>query len=116
MARLLLDEQLPGLLTAELTGHEARTVRQEGWIGLRNGTLLRTAAASFDVFITMDKSIPFQQVVADIDIAVLLVRARSNTLRALAELIPDILNAIPACVPGTVVTVGDPENWRARRR
>jgi hypothetical protein len=107
MARLLLDEHMPRLMISELAGHYATTVQQQRWSGLRNGVLLRTAAgAGFDVFITMDKSIPFQQVVKGLGIAVMVVRARSNRLEHLRPLVPAILDAVPTSRPGTVVFVG----------
>jgi hypothetical protein len=107
MARLLLDENLPRLLGLRLTGHHARTVQQSGWSGLKNGHLLRRAADSYDVFLTMDRSIPFQQSVSGLDISVLIVRAPSNKLASLEAFLPAILAAIPLCLPGTVSVVGD---------
>ena len=51
--RVLRDEQLPRQLATELTGHEIRTVQQQGWAGLTNGELLRRAAdEGFQVLIT----------------------------------------------------------------
>lgn len=59
---ILLDEQLPRQLAPFLKGHEARTVQQQGWAGLKNGELLREAsAAGFQVFLTADQNIEFQQ-------------------------------------------------------
>ena len=60
--RVLLDEQLPRHLTRELRGHEVSTVQQKGWAGLKNGELLRRAAdAGFEVFLTADRNLEFQQ-------------------------------------------------------
>jgi predicted nuclease of predicted toxin-antitoxin system len=60
--RVLLDEQLPRHLARDLTGHQVRTVQQEGWAGLTNGELLQRAADSaFDVFVTADQNLEFQQ-------------------------------------------------------
>jgi hypothetical protein len=60
--RVLLDEQLPRRLARELTGHDIRTVQQQGWAGLQNGELLRRAAdEGFDVFLTADQNLQFQQ-------------------------------------------------------
>ena len=64
--RVLLDEQLPRQLAHELLGHEARTVQQERWAGLGNGELLRRATgAGFEVFLTADQNLQFQQNLAD---------------------------------------------------
>ena len=60
--RVLLDEQLPRRLVRELTGHDVRTVQQQGWAGLQNGELLRRAAdEGFQVFLTGDRNLQFQQ-------------------------------------------------------
>lgn len=60
--RVLLDEQLPRHLARELTGHTVRTVQQEGWAGFKNGELLQRAAdGGFDVFLTADQNLQFQQ-------------------------------------------------------
>ena len=59
--RILLDESLPRDLAALLTGHEAETVRDARWSGVRNGKLLSLAATRFDVFLTADRKIEYQQ-------------------------------------------------------
>jgi hypothetical protein len=70
--RVLVDHCLPRHLAAELIGHDATTVRAQRWSALRNGVLLRAAVeAGFEVFITNDSSIEFQQNVARIGIAVI---------------------------------------------
>ena len=53
--RILLDECVPRKLGRELVGHPVRTVTQVGWAGIKNGSLLLSAARDFDVFITMDR-------------------------------------------------------------
>ena len=59
--RVLLDEQLPRRLVRHLAGHYVRTTEQQGWAGLRNGVLLRRAAADgFEVFVTADQGLLFQ--------------------------------------------------------
>lgn len=59
--RVLLDECLPRKLKQELGGHEVRTAQEEGWAGLKNGALLQAAAGRFDVLLTVDRNIAFQQ-------------------------------------------------------
>jgi hypothetical protein len=59
--RVLLDECLPRKLKLELTGHDAKTVPETGWAGLKNGELLRAAAGQFDAFITVDRNLPAQR-------------------------------------------------------
>jgi hypothetical protein len=104
--RLLLDESLPHDLARELIGHDARTVVGEGWAGLQNGELLRRAHGTFDVFLTMDQNLPYQQNLRAIGVAVVLIRARSNRMADLRSLLPALLAAIPAAKPGEVHRVG----------
>jgi hypothetical protein len=104
--RVLLDEQLPRQLARELTGHEVRTVQQQGWAGLKNGELLRRAAdAGYEVFITADQNLEFQQNLAGSNLFVLVLVAPSNTLEDLLPLIPGILAEIPNAQAGSVVRV-----------
>jgi hypothetical protein len=67
--RILLDESLPKPLARLLVGHEVRTVVQMRWSSLANGALLRQALASgFDVLLTADQNLPFQQNLNDLPI------------------------------------------------
>jgi predicted nuclease of predicted toxin-antitoxin system len=59
--RVLLDECLPRRLKSELPGHELKTVPDVGWAGTKNGDLLRLASTAFDIFLTVDVSVEFQQ-------------------------------------------------------
>ena len=104
--RVLLDEQLPRQLAPELTGHEVRTVQQERWAGLKNGELLRRAIEQgFQVFITADQNLEFQQNLERSPLAVIVLVAPSNALEDLLPLVPSILVAIPKSQPGRVVRV-----------
>ena len=67
--RILLDEDLPRRLTSLLVGHNVSTVQRSGWTGIKNGKLLGLAAAEFDVFLTMDRNLEFQQNLAALPIA-----------------------------------------------
>jgi hypothetical protein len=107
--RVLLDEQLPRQLRHHFAGHFARTVRQEGWTGVRNGELLRRAAATgFDVFVTADQSVPFQQNLVVSSLIVIVLAARSTKLEDLLPLAPLILAAIHDARPGEIRRVGAP--------
>ena len=93
--RILIDESLPIALGAELTGHEVTTVRAQDWLGLRNGVLLRTAVAEgFDVIVTADKALRYQQNLAAIGIAVVLLTRVRNRMQDLLPLVPRILQAL----------------------
>ncbi len=104
--RVLLDEQLPRQLARLLVGHEVRSVQQQGWAGSTNGELLtRAVHAGFDVFLTGDQSLQYQQSLAKSGIGVVVLSARSNALEDLLPLVESTLNAIPSIRPGQVVRV-----------
>ena len=104
--RVLLDESLPHDLAKELPGHQVQPVSTSGWAGLQNGELLRRARGAWDVFLTMDQSLPHQQNLAALGMPVVLVHAKSNRMVDLRPLIPAILDAIANAIPGTVRRVG----------
>ena len=98
--RVLLDEHLPVDLTRELQGHQVDTVVGRGWTGLKNGELLQRMHGEYDVLITMDRNLEFQQSISALPFGVLLVRAISNRLLHLAPLAPAMLRALPGVKPG----------------
>ena len=103
--RLLLDECVDRRLAGDLGAHEVKTVPQMGWAGTKNGALLALAETEFDVFITVDRNLSFQQNLHAYDLAVLVLQAPSNRLEDLRPLAPKILSALPALKKGTVETV-----------
>lgn len=105
--KILIDENLPRKLAAHLEGHECRTVVECGWSGKKNGELLALADPQFDVLLTLDKNLPFQQDLDSVRIAVLIIRARSNRIQDLLPVIPDCLTALKSIRPGQVVRVGN---------
>ena len=104
--RILLDEDVPRRLGGSLVGHEASTVPRNGWSGVKNGELLALAATKFDVFLTMDKNIAFQQNIAALPIAILVVRATSNRMEHLTPLLPEILRELDHLQPRSLRRVG----------
>ena len=106
--RVLLDENLPIRLRHLFAeGVEAETVRYREWTSLDNGELLEAAARAFDVFVTMDRGIPHQQNLSDLDIGVLLIEAKSNEYDTLAPLMPQVNHALQDIETGSLVEVGD---------
>lgn len=105
--RVLLDEQLPRQLARHLVELEVATVQQQGWAGLTNGALLERAAESaFDMFLTADQNLEFQQNLARSRLAVVVLVAPSNTIEDLLPLVPRLLATLPHARPGGVVRVG----------
>jgi hypothetical protein len=103
--RVLLDECVDRRLAGKLTGHEVSTVPQMGWAATRNGELLALAEKQFDVFLTVDRNLSFQQHLPRFGIAVVVVHAQTNRLQDLLSLVPRILVALPATKRGEVTSV-----------
>ena len=89
-----------------LHGHQVDSVVGLGWSGLKNGPLLLRMRGQYDVLVTMDRNLEFQQNVAALPFGVLLVLAPSNRLTHLAPLVPSMLDALPTVRPGQIVRIG----------
>lgn len=105
--RVFLDECLDWRLARDIVGHEVKTARQMGWTAIKNGALLALAARQFDVFVTADRNLSFQQNLTGLPIAVLVLRAKSNRLADMRPLIPALSAAMEVAPPGAVRFVGD---------
>jgi len=103
--RLLLDECVVRKLKRDLAGHDVSTVVEAGYGGLRNGVLLRAASENFDVLITVDRNIPFQENVGSLQIAVLRIMSRGITYADLKPLVPEVLAALSTIKPGELLRV-----------
>jgi predicted nuclease of predicted toxin-antitoxin system len=103
--RVLLDECLDWRLARHISGHYVKSIRQMSWTGVENGELIALAARSFDVLVTVDQNISFQQNLATYPIAIVIVRARTNQLVDLKPLVPPLLLAIERAKPGAIEIV-----------
>lgn len=101
---ILLDECIDRRLAKQLSGYIVKTVPQMGWAGIKDGELLRLAEIEFDLFITVDRNLPFQQNLAVLDLAVVVLQVTSNRLADIQVLIPKIL-AIVDIAPKGIATV-----------
>ena len=104
--RVLLDECVHRGLLGRIAGHDVRTVPEEGWAGLRNGDVLSRAQAEYDVFVTTDRNLMFQQNLPHFDIAVVVLAGKTNRLADLLPLVPKLLDAIPSAKPGDPIILG----------
>ena len=104
--KVFVDECVDWRLARDLVGHEVKTARQMGWSTTKNGELLALAAKEFEVFVTVDRNLSFQQNLLAFAIAVIVLRARSNRLADLKPLVPELLACIPSAKRGTVQYVG----------
>ncbi len=103
--RILLDECIDRRLARRFVDCEVKTVPQMGWAGISDGDLLPLVAAEFDVFITVDRNLPYQQNLTTLDLAVLILEASSNRLADLQPLVSLILEAIPIAPKGQATTI-----------
>ena len=83
--RIFLDECIDWRLLRDIVGHDVKTARQMGWATIKNGELLVLAARSFDVFVTVDRNLSFQNSIGALQIAVIVLRAKSNRLSDLSR-------------------------------
>lgn len=81
-------------------------MQRSGWSGVKNGNLLALAASEFDVLLTMDQNLEFQQNLTALPIAVLVVEAASNRLEHLLPLVPAILRELNHIPPKALRKVG----------
>lgn len=105
--RVLLDECVDWRLLRDLSGHDVRSVRQMGWDETKNGALLALAAAEFDVFVTVDKNLSFQQDVASLPIAVVVLHTRTTRLKDLQTLLPALRELLPALKRGQLCVLSE---------
>jgi len=104
--KVFVDECVDRRLARDIVGHEVKTARQQGWSTIKNGELLALAAKEFDIFITVDRNLSFQQNLPAFTIAVIVLRAHSNRLGDLQPLIPELLASILTAKRGAVTYVG----------
>ncbi len=97
MKRVLFDENLPRLLRRDLPDCVVRTVQEEGWGAFKNVELLRRAEGNFDVFLTADRRMQYQQKLPAFAIGVVVIvtpRLRLETLRRAVESIRDAVQRV----------------------
>jgi predicted nuclease of predicted toxin-antitoxin system len=103
--KLLLDECVPRTLKPSLSvdGHICLTVPEAGLAGKTNGELLTLAEHRFEIFITLDKGVQFQQNLAGRSIAILLIRAKSNRIVDILPHVPARIVALRSIRPGQII-------------
>jgi predicted nuclease of predicted toxin-antitoxin system len=105
---VLVDECAPKALKTFLTkhGHECRTVQEAGWSGKENGELLALAETKFEVLVTVDTNLRYQQNLAGRRIAIVVLQSSSNRLEHLGPYFPACVLALEKIKPGEIVEVG----------
>ena len=105
--KVSIDECAPRALKQSLAahGHDCFTVQEVGWSGKRNGELLALAKTEFDVLVTLDTNLRYQQTLTGRPMAIVILRAPSNRLGHLSPLFPACLHALETIKPGDIVQV-----------
>jgi predicted nuclease of predicted toxin-antitoxin system len=103
--KILLDECVDRRLARHITGHEVVTAQDAGWSGVKNGALLALAASAFDVFVTVDTNLEHQQNLAAYDLAIIVLRARTNRLADLLSLTTALIAAVDVAKPGQALVL-----------
>ena len=103
--KLLLDECVDWRLAREFSEHFIKTVPQMGWATIKNGQLLALAEKEFDVFITVDRNLSFQQNLPKFNIAVVVLRAKTNRLVDLKPLVSQVLATLATLNIGQVIEI-----------
>ena len=105
--KVLLDECLPKKLKKELTEFEVKTVPEMGWAGKKNGELLSLAENEFDIFITSDQNLQYQQNLKGKNIAIIILVAINNRIETLVPLIPKAKIEMQTINNGEIVLVSE---------
>ena len=100
--KILLDECVPKRLREHLVNHAVTTVVEYGWSGIKNGALLAKAAEHFEVFITVDRNLSFQQNTITLPIIVIVLHANSNELKELIPLVSKVLILLEEALVKTI--------------
>jgi hypothetical protein len=104
--RILLDECVPRPLKREFAGHDAWTVPEMGWSGKKNGELLAlNAPEKFEVFITVDQNLCYQQNLRAMNVAIIVLIAPTNKLADLLPLMPSVHATLTTIKPGDLVEI-----------
>ena len=94
--KIIIDECVPHIVKKELPNHNIKTVQEMGWSGVKNGELLKLILTEFDVFITSDKNLRFQQNLEELKLSVILLPGNQiPVIKALLPQIEDVLKKKP---------------------
>ena len=113
MKRVLFDEHLPRLLRRKLLEFEIRTVQEEGWGSSKNGALLRLAEKAFDVLLTADRRMKYQQTLTSFSIGVVVIDTPRLRLEVIESALEEIRAALGRVQLGEIIHVK--VNWQDPR-
>jgi predicted nuclease of predicted toxin-antitoxin system len=105
--KILLDESLPRKLRNDFGAeHEVWTVRDKGWLGKKNGELLKLMVADFfNLFVTVDRNLSYQQNIEHLPLTIIVLSALDNRRETLKELIPKLFDRLAKGDLPKVITI-----------
>jgi hypothetical protein len=101
--KIIIDECVPYIVKKGLTQRQIKTVREMGWSGIQNGELLRLVNGEFDIFITSDKNLRYQQNLENVNLSIILLP--SNQVPVVKGLLSQIDDAISSIKPGNFIEI-----------
>jgi hypothetical protein len=106
--RILLDECVNPRVRAAFKGHQVKTVIEMGWGGITNGRLLALAEVDFDVFVTLDQNLEYQQNVPKMKLGLLVIKVPDNKIRFYEPIFAAMCAAAERIEAGQVVHITSP--------
>lgn len=103
--KVLLDECVTRYLKRDLPGYEVLTVEEAGFKGLKNGQLLQAASGQWNVLVTVDQNLEYQQNLKALVIAVIVLKAKRSTYPMLKPLMPQVHATLEKIKPGEIIIV-----------
>jgi predicted nuclease of predicted toxin-antitoxin system len=103
--RVLFDENMPRKLRRDLPDFVVRTAQEEGWSGVKNGELLKRAASNFEVLVTIDQRMRYQQNPTFLAIGIVVLEVPDTRLPHLRRLVPQIRTAIERITAGEIIVI-----------
>ncbi len=100
--RIIIDECVPNIVK-RIPDRDIVSVQDMGWAGIKNGELLKRVAAEFDVFITSDKNLRYQQNLSALDLSIVLLP--SNQVPVVRSLLPKIDSALGEIQPNMFIEI-----------
>jgi len=104
--KVLLDECVPRPVKFDFIGHDIDHVTEMGWSSIKNGKLLGLAVgAGFEVLVTTDQNLQYQQNLRNFKIGIIVLIAKSNRIDDLQPLVPEALNVMKGITAGQLIEV-----------
>lgn len=103
--RILLDECLPKKLKKEFQNYDVKTVPEMGWSGKKNGELLSLAEAHFEILITADQNLRYQQNLKGRSIIIFVLKSPNSRYETVRSLIPEVIEKISGTTKSEIIEI-----------